>query len=188
MLLVGWLLGLSFPFKILRTKMTPIKVKNKVTILRWTVWISVHQNYEPRRLMSPFELIVFLSFYLSSGTIWSGRRQLVTFTDSPKRWGVKVSLIFNVFNSPLKSKHVAISWENCVENHQFLGDCRFNALTTQMVFYANGKENFYSPGSPMRWMEDTNEGQFRLLYNNNLSISAKKPLKRNTKSHFYNAG
>ena len=40
----------------------------------------------------------------------------------------------------------------------------------------------------MRWMEDTNEGQFRLLYNNNLSISAKKQLKRNTKSHFYNAG
>ena len=151
-----WLIVGSFPFKFLRTKMTQIKVKYKFTILKWTVWISVHQKYEPRRLMSPFELIVFLSFYLSSGTIWSGRRQLVRFTDSPKRWGVKVSLIFNVFNSPLKSKHVAISRENCVENHQFLGDCRFNALTTQMVFFSERKRKLL-----FAWVTDEMNGRYK---------------------------
>ena len=151
-----WLIVGSFPFKFLRTKMTPIKVKNKFTILKSTVWISVHQKLRTSTVDVPFWAHSFLSFYLSSGTIWSGRRQLVTFTDSPKRWGVKVSLIFNVFNSPLKSKHVAISRENCVENHQFLGDCRFNALTTQMVFLSERKRKLL-----FAWVTDEMNGRYK---------------------------
>ena len=49
-----WLIVGSFPFKFLRTKMTPIKVKNKFTILKSTVWISVHQKLRTSTVDVPF--------------------------------------------------------------------------------------------------------------------------------------
>ena len=68
-----WLIVGSFPFKFLRTKMTPIKVKNKFTILKSTVWISVHQKLRTSTVDVPFWAHSFFEFLLVfwNNLIWT---------------------------------------------------------------------------------------------------------------------